>query len=110
MAKESSNGNGKIALLTTLASSSDSWIKFAIIVLVGLSGLGNFWTTVHTSDDQKRLTVDEARELKGHIDAIYANQQTYMNDARRLNEMYDELNEIKLYFKRQQHPAGSDQQ
>src|ERR1700746_1867710 len=37
--------NGKLALLQTLASSGDNWVKLGTLALVALSGIGNFLTT-----------------------------------------------------------------
>src|ERR1700745_1999102 len=71
MEKEPSNANGKMALLTTLASSGDNWVKLGIMVMVGISGLGNWVATTRTSDDQKNLTKQEANEVRNQIRDIY---------------------------------------
>jgi phage-related tail protein len=71
MEKEPSNANGKMALLTTLASSGDNWVKLGIMVMVGISGLGNFVATTRTSDDQRNLTKQEANEVRTEIRDIY---------------------------------------
>jgi phage-related tail protein len=71
MAPESPKENGKMALLTTLASSGDSWVKLGIMLMVGISGLGNFVATTKTSDDQRNLTKQEAQEVKNEIHDIY---------------------------------------
>jgi uncharacterized membrane protein (DUF106 family) len=60
-----------MALLTTLASSGDNWVKLGIMVMVGISGLGNWLATNRTSDTQKNLTKQEANEVRGEIRDIY---------------------------------------
>jgi hypothetical protein len=63
--------NGKMALLTTLASSGDNWVKLGIMFMVGISGLGNWVATQRTSEDQKNLTKTEANEVRAEIRDIY---------------------------------------
>jgi hypothetical protein len=53
--------NGLSALLTTLATSGDKMIQFGILVLVGLSGLGN-WLATNNNAVETRSQVNEARE------------------------------------------------
>jgi hypothetical protein len=53
--------NGVVALLTQLASSGDKMIQFGILVLVGLSGLGN-WVATNNNASETRTQVNVARE------------------------------------------------
>jgi hypothetical protein len=55
------NGNGIVTLLATLARSGDKMIQFGILVLVGLSGLGN-WLTTNNNANETRTQVNVARE------------------------------------------------
>jgi phage-related tail protein len=71
MEPQASKENGKMALLTTLASSGDNWVKLGIMVMVSISGLGNWVATTRTSDDQRNLTKQEANEVKSEIHDIY---------------------------------------
>jgi hypothetical protein len=64
-------GNAKMALLTTLASSGDNWVKLGIMVMVGISGFGNWVATTRTSEDQRNLTKAEATEVRTEIRDIY---------------------------------------
>jgi hypothetical protein len=62
----SSNGspqrkNGVVTLLTSLAASGDKAIQFGILVLVGLSGLGN-WVATNNNGGETRTQVNVARE------------------------------------------------
>jgi hypothetical protein len=53
--------NGRVALLTQLATSGDKMIQFGILVLVGLSGLGN-WVATNNNGGETRTQVNVARE------------------------------------------------
>jgi hypothetical protein len=53
--------NGTVALLTSLASSGDKMIQLGILVLVGLSGLGN-WLATNNNGGETRTQVNVARE------------------------------------------------
>jgi len=53
--------NGMVALLTQLATSGDKMIQFGILVLVGLSGLGN-WVATNNNASETRTQVNVARE------------------------------------------------
>jgi hypothetical protein len=62
----SSNGsperkNGVVTLLSSLAASGDKAIQFGILVLVGLSGLGN-WVATNNNASETRTQVNVARE------------------------------------------------
>jgi hypothetical protein len=61
MSNDTPKPNGMAALLTTLASSGDKMIQFGILVLVGLSGLGN-WLATNNNANETRTQVNEARE------------------------------------------------
>jgi hypothetical protein len=50
-----------VALLTQLATSGDKMIQFGILVLVGLSGLGN-WVATNNNASETRTQVNVARE------------------------------------------------
>jgi hypothetical protein len=50
-----------VALLTQLATSGDKMIQFGILVLVGLSGLGN-WLATNNNGGETRNQVNAARE------------------------------------------------
>jgi hypothetical protein len=53
--------NGVVTLLTSLAASGDKMIQFGILVLVGLSGLGN-WMATNNNGGETRTQVNVARE------------------------------------------------
>jgi hypothetical protein len=53
--------NGVVALLSSLAASGDKAIQFGILVLVGLSGLGN-WVATNNNGGETRTQVNVARE------------------------------------------------
>ena len=53
--------NGVVTLLSSLAASGDKAIQFGILVLVGLSGLGN-WVATNNNGGETRTQVNVARE------------------------------------------------
>jgi hypothetical protein len=57
----SSSKNGLITLLSSLAASGDKAIQFGILVLVGLSGLGN-WLATNNNGGATRAELNVARE------------------------------------------------
>jgi hypothetical protein len=54
---EKKNGNGVVTLLSTLAHSSDKMIQFGILVLVGLSGLGNWLATNNNASETRNKLI-----------------------------------------------------
>jgi hypothetical protein len=56
-----STKNGLLTLLSSLAASGDKMIQFGILVLVGLSGLGN-WVATNNNGGETRTQVNVARE------------------------------------------------
>jgi hypothetical protein len=61
MSNDTPKPNGLSTLLSTLAHSGDKAIQFGILVLVGLSGLGN-WLATNNNASETRAQVNVARE------------------------------------------------
>jgi hypothetical protein len=59
--------NGKIALLTQLASSGDNWVKLGIMVMIGLSGFGNWLATWHSSDSNRAEIVQGQERIRAEV-------------------------------------------
>src|ERR1700746_4199049 len=101
---EKKNGNG-IALLTTLARSGDKAIQFGILVLVGLSGLGN-WLATNNNASETRTHGNVAREqafrdlrdLHNALDDFYKRQKAVLEglqvSARNQQQMLDNQGRI----------------
>ena len=75
--------NGKLAILQTLASSGDSWVKLGTLILVGISGLGNFLTTKETG----RATRAEVDTLLHQVNEIHERQANYLSHADQIPEI-----------------------
>jgi hypothetical protein len=90
--------NGLLTLLSSLASSGDKAIQFGILVLVGLSGLGN-WVATNNNGGETRTQVNVAREqafrdlheLRDALDdfekrqkAVLENQQQILDNQGRI--------------------------
>lgn len=89
MTPDPQNGTGK--LLSTLAASGDKAIQFGILVLVGLSGLGN-WLSTNQNATQTRGEVNVAREqaykqireLHDALGDFQKRQQQMLDDQNRI--------------------------
>lgn len=80
------NGNGKMAVLQTLASSGDNWIKFGTLALIALSGGGNWFATTKSSD----YNHDEIRRATQEIHALYHAIDTSLDRQKRIEDtVYD---------------------
>jgi hypothetical protein len=102
-------GNGKVALLTSLAQSGDNWVKFGIMVLIGVSGIGNWVNTKRTGEEVSRFSRTEAEEIKKEIHTIYTNQEGYAENVRLLGELHRMVYELKFRAEQREHPISSDQ-
>jgi hypothetical protein len=56
------NHHGMIELLTTLAGKGDNWVKLGTLVLIGLTGLGN-WMTTWNVGDRNKTEIEISRKL-----------------------------------------------
>jgi hypothetical protein len=61
-ASQPPQSNGVDKLLMTLAQSGDKWIQFSVLVLVGLSGLGN-WAATWNSSDRNKQEIEVSRRV-----------------------------------------------
>ena|SRR5215831_4842479 len=57
-----SKPNGASQLLTLLAQSGDKWIQFGVLVLVGISGIGN-WAATWNSSDRNKQEIEMSRRV-----------------------------------------------
>ena len=104
--------NNKMAvagLLNTLATSGDNWVKFGIMVLIGVSGIGNFINTKRTGEEVSRFSKAEADEIKAEIHTIYMNQAGYTENVRLLSELHRMVYELKFRTEQKSHPISEDQ-
>jgi hypothetical protein len=97
------NGTGQ--LLTVLAQSGDKWIQFAVLVLVGITGLGNWLATQNTSQQQlqgQQRIRDEViqqvgqsyrwtKDLHDQIDDFEKRQKQIMDNQSQIIRRLDEL-------------------
>jgi Flp pilus assembly protein TadB len=74
--------NGAIALLAKLAQSGHAWVQFGILVLVGLSGLGN-WVATWNSANRNKEEIEVNRRV------AWEGEQRIRDDVRRqVEEMH----------------------
>jgi hypothetical protein len=102
---DSAPKNGLVTLLSSLATSGDKWIQFGILVLVGLSGLGN-WVATNNNGGETRTQVNVARqqafrdlhELRDALDDFEKRQKAVLESlqvsARNQQQMLDNQGRI----------------
>jgi hypothetical protein len=80
-----------VTLLSSLAASGDKAIQFGILVLVGLSGLGN-WVATNNNGGETRTQVNVAREqafrdlheLRDALDDFEKRQKAVLDNQQRM--------------------------
>jgi|SRR6516165_12631460 len=86
--------NGAQKLLATLAQSGDKWVQFGILVLVGLSGFGN-WAATWNSGDRNRQEIEISRRV------AWEGQERLREEVRRqVNDIHMWLREATEEFHR----------
>jgi hypothetical protein len=89
---ENSNKNGTIALLSRLAQSGHPYVQLGILVLVGLSGLGN-WVATWNSANRNKDEIEVSRRVN------YEGQQRIREEvARQVSEIHRWINESRDEF------------
>lgn len=78
-----SGANGKLALLQTLAQSGDNWVKLGTLVLITLSGLGNFFTTKQNG----HATRHEVQTVIRQVGEIHATQGQYSQELQKIDDL-----------------------
>jgi Flp pilus assembly protein TadB len=80
--------NGLANLLHKLAASGDRWVQFGIVVLVGLSGLGNWAATWNSADRNKaeieisrRVAWEGEQRIKAQVSQQVAEIHKWMREA-----------------------------
>jgi len=59
---EEAKKNGVVAVLTQLAHSGHAWVQFGTLVLIGLTGLGN-WVATWESADRNKDEIEISRKV-----------------------------------------------
>jgi hypothetical protein len=80
-------GNGTAALLESVASGGDRWVKIATLALVALSGGGNFLATTKTADFN-------AGEIDRGLKEIHDLHDVLMSSLDRQKDMYQLIRDI----------------
>lgn len=89
-----SKRNGALAALTSLAQSGHAWVQFGVIVLIGLSGLGN-WIATWNSADRNKQEIEISRRV------AWEGEQRIREDVRKqVAEMHRWMQEATEEFHR----------
>jgi uncharacterized protein HemX len=92
--QDASKANGAIALLARLAHSGNAWVQFGILVLVGLSGLGN-WVATWNAGDRNKAEIEVSRRINQE------NQDRLREEVRQqVAEIHRWINEARTEFHR----------
>ncbi len=78
MATDGEPKNGITGLLSTLAASGDNWVKMGIMVMVAVSGGGNFLATKQTAratDHEISQALREIHDLHEQLNASIQRQK-----------------------------------
>jgi Flp pilus assembly protein TadB len=84
--------NGTIALLSRLAHSGNAWVQFGIVILVGLSGLGN-WIATWDSADRNKAEIEISRRV-----AWESEQRIKAEMVRQIAEIHRWLDQARTEF------------
>lgn len=96
--------NHRNGLLQTLAARGDKWVQMAILVLVAVSGGGNFLKTSNVSDlaQVNHLEIHRALEQISRIDSVVDDA---IKRQKEINEsIKDVLKELKQQQQQKQNP------
>src|SRR5258708_31063644 len=94
------NNGGKSEILKTLASSGDNWVKIGTLVLVALSGGGNFFATKQAESTNER----EMQRLLHRIEEFQSSREDAIDRTfREVHELHSILNDS---YERQKRMAG----
>jgi hypothetical protein len=85
---ETPNGgkDAKFATLASIAANGDNWVKLSTLVLIGLSGLGNFFATQQTGHTVSEQTEKEIHSLYLEIDGFHNRQMQQLDSLRNIVE------------------------
>jgi hypothetical protein len=84
---EEKNANGKLKLLESIASGGDNWIKFGTLLLVAITGGGNFLATTKTGE----FNAEEIRRGLQEIHDLHDQLSTMVDRQRRMADQVEDL-------------------
>jgi hypothetical protein len=91
-AKPPNPPNGMVALLSTLAHSSDKWVQLGTLGLIGLSGIGN-WVATWNSADRNKNEIEISRRV-----AWEGEQRIKAEVVAQVREMHDWIEQARTSF------------
>jgi hypothetical protein len=103
--EEQPKANGMAALLGNIASGGDNWVKIATLVLVAISGGGNFLATtkssefnseeirrgiqeIHDIHDQLQITIDRQKDMYNLVRDIDRRTSRYFQSQQQQQQQY----------------------
>jgi hypothetical protein len=89
---EQQKPNGIAALLTTLAQSSSVWVQGGTLLLIGISGFGN-WVATWNSADRNKTEIEVSRRV-----AWEGEQRIKAEVVRQVQEMHDWVAQARAAF------------
>jgi hypothetical protein len=98
---EEKNANGKLKLLESIASGGDNWIKFGTLLLVVITGGGNFLATTKTGE----FNAEEIRRGLQEIHDLHDQLSTMVDRQRRMADQVDDINRRQMWPNYQMNPS-----
>jgi hypothetical protein len=89
---EQQKPNGIAALLSTLAQSSSVWVQGGTLLLIGISGFGN-WVATWNSADRNKTEIEVSRRV-----AWEGEQRIKAEVVRQVQEMHDWVAQARAAF------------
>ena len=88
---EEKNANGKLKLLESIASGGDNWIKFGTLLLVAITGGGNFLATTKTGEFNAAEITRGLNEIHDLHDQLSASMERQRRMSNQLDDLTREL-------------------
>jgi uncharacterized protein (DUF3084 family) len=103
--KPPQNGSaGIISVLTTLASSGNTWVQLATVGMIAFSGIGN-WVATWNSADRNKEEIEISRRV------AWEGEQRIREDVRKqINDMHEWMDKAKEEFHRGNQDSASNRQ
>jgi Flp pilus assembly protein TadB len=103
--KPPQNGSAGItSVLTTLASSGNTWVQLATVGMIAFSGIGN-WVATWNSADRNKQEIEVSRRV------AWEGEQRIREDVRKqINDMHEWMDKAKEEFHRGNQDSASNRQ
>ena len=99
--KEKDQKDAKANILETLASSGDNWVKLGTLLLVAITGGGNFLATTKTGE----FNAEEIRRGLQEIHDLHDQLSTMVDRQRRMADQIEDIGRRQTWPNYQMNPT-----